>query len=42
MRIYGKDGWKDSLLKDIDANDLPVYLGGKKTDPDGNPNCDTF
>ncbi|GBN19612.1 Retinal-binding protein [Araneus ventricosus] len=42
MRIYGKDGWKESLLKDIDANDLPAYLGGKKTDPDGNPNCDTF
>ncbi|GBM98553.1 hypothetical protein AVEN_49609-1, partial [Araneus ventricosus] len=35
-------GWKDSLLKNIDTNDLPVYLGGKKTDLDGNPNCDTF
>ncbi|CAL1279009.1 unnamed protein product [Larinioides sclopetarius] len=42
MRIYGTEGWKQALLKDIDADDLPAYLGGNKTDPDGSPLCETF
>ncbi|GBO07256.1 Retinal-binding protein, partial [Araneus ventricosus] len=42
FRIYGQDGWKEALLKDIDSDDLPAYLGGNKTDPDGNPICETF
>ncbi|CAL1279012.1 unnamed protein product [Larinioides sclopetarius] len=42
IRIYGSDGWKEVLLEDIDADDLLVYLGGNKTDPDGNPLCETF
>ncbi|CAL1279018.1 unnamed protein product [Larinioides sclopetarius] len=40
--VYGKDGWKEVLLETIDADDLPAYLGGNKTDPDGNPLCETF
>ncbi|KAF8791867.1 retinal-binding protein-like [Argiope bruennichi] len=42
VRIHGKDGWKDNLLEFIYADDLPMYLGGNKTDPDGNPLCKTF
>nr|XP_042901789.1 SEC14-like protein 2 [Parasteatoda tepidariorum] len=37
--IYGKDGWKNDLLKSIDDDVLPVYLGGTRTDPDGDPMC---
>ncbi|GFT48896.1 hypothetical protein NPIL_446151, partial [Nephila pilipes] len=35
-------GWKDDLLKIMDADDLPAFLGGTKTDPDGNPLCNSF
>ncbi|XP_070205227.1 retinal-binding protein-like isoform X2 [Littorina saxatilis] len=34
--------FKDTLLQYIDAEELPVYLGGVKTDPDGNPRCATM
>ncbi|GBM70790.1 SEC14-like protein 2 [Araneus ventricosus] len=37
--IYGKDGWKEDLVKVIDADVLPAFLGGTRTDPDGNPKC---
>ncbi|GBN75960.1 SEC14-like protein 4 [Araneus ventricosus] len=40
--LLPSDGWKEALLKEIDADDLPAYLGGNKTDPDGNPLCETF
>ncbi|XP_055940493.1 retinal-binding protein-like isoform X2 [Argiope bruennichi] len=42
IRIYGADGWKEELLKFIDADVLPAFLGGNKTDPDGNPLCKTI
>ncbi|CAL1279031.1 unnamed protein product, partial [Larinioides sclopetarius] len=42
VRICGRDGWKKHLLEFIDADDLPGYLGGNRTDPDGNPLCETF
>ncbi|XP_055938033.1 retinal-binding protein-like [Argiope bruennichi] len=42
VRIYGKDSWKEDLLKEIDADELPAYLGGNRTDPNGNPLCETF
>ncbi|GFU03022.1 SEC14-like protein 2, partial [Trichonephila clavipes] len=35
-------GWKEALLNIIDADELPAFLGGNKTDPDGNPLCKTF
>ncbi|XP_055939898.1 retinal-binding protein-like isoform X3 [Argiope bruennichi] len=41
MRIFGTD-WKEALLNDVNADDLPAYLGGNKTDPDGNPHCETI
>ena len=31
--------WKEVLLKQIDSDQLPVYWGGTKTDPDGNEMC---
>ncbi|GFQ70593.1 SEC14-like protein 4 [Trichonephila clavata] len=39
ISIYGKEGWKEELLKYVDADELPVFLGGTRTDPDGNPMC---
>ncbi|GBL84911.1 hypothetical protein AVEN_77435-1, partial [Araneus ventricosus] len=42
VRIYGTDGWKETLLKEINSDDLPAYLGGKRTDPEGNPLCESF
>ncbi|CAL1263337.1 unnamed protein product [Larinioides sclopetarius] len=42
INFFGKDGWQEALLDIIDADDLPGFLGGKKTDPDGNPLCQSF
>ncbi|GBN02703.1 hypothetical protein AVEN_260572-1, partial [Araneus ventricosus] len=36
------DGWKETLLKEINSDDLPAYLGGNRTDPEGNPLCESF
>lgn len=35
-------GWKEELLKIVDADQLPAFLGGNKTDPDGDPLCKTI
>ena len=32
-----KDEWKAVLLEDIDCSQLPVFYGGSRMDPDGNP-----
>ncbi|GFT82402.1 retinal-binding protein [Nephila pilipes] len=42
FKIYASDGWKEPLLELIDADELPAFLGGNKTDPDGDPLCKTF
>ncbi|GFT49340.1 SEC14-like protein 2, partial [Nephila pilipes] len=42
FKIYASDGWKADLLKLVDADELPAFLGGNKTDPDGDPLCKTF
>ncbi|CAL1286861.1 unnamed protein product [Larinioides sclopetarius] len=42
MICYGEKGWREDLLQLIDADVLPAFLGGKRTDPDGNPLCKTF
>lgn len=34
--------YKTELLKFVDADQLPAYLGGTLTDPDGNPRCTTM
>ncbi|RXG55077.1 CRAL-TRIO domain-containing protein T23G5.2 [Armadillidium vulgare] len=39
FRVYGKTGWKEDLLKEIDADQLPVHWGGSMIDPDGNTKC---
>uniref|UniRef100_A0A671PTU9 SEC14-like lipid binding 8 n=1 Tax=Sinocyclocheilus anshuiensis TaxID=1608454 RepID=A0A671PTU9_9TELE len=33
--------WQEVLQKYIDPEELPVYYGGKLTDPDGDPRCRT-
>ncbi|KAK6192518.1 hypothetical protein SNE40_003970 [Patella caerulea] len=38
VHILGSN-YKEELLKHIDADQLPVYWGGTKTDPDGNIKC---
>ncbi|GBN46906.1 Putative SEC14-like protein 6, partial [Araneus ventricosus] len=42
VQFHGPDGWKEELLKIIDADQLPAFLGGNRTDPDGNPLCKTI
>nr|XP_042907230.1 SEC14-like protein 4 [Parasteatoda tepidariorum] len=37
--FFSPDGWKEKLLENIDDEVLPAFLGGKRTDPDGNPLC---
>ncbi|GFQ67238.1 SEC14-like protein 2, partial [Trichonephila clavata] len=36
------DGWQEDLLKDIDADILPAFLGGNRTDSDGDTMCPSF
>ncbi|XP_035214971.1 SEC14-like protein 2 isoform X2 [Stegodyphus dumicola] len=42
ITIYGRDGWKNELLKTIDPEVLPAFLGGDRTDHDGNTMCNTI
>ncbi|KAI9561268.1 hypothetical protein GHT06_012224 [Daphnia sinensis] len=41
ISVFGcdKDEWSAALLKEIDADQLPVYYGGTMTDPNGDPKC---
>ncbi|RXG55076.1 SEC14-like protein 2, partial [Armadillidium vulgare] len=39
FKFYGKNGWKEDILKEIDSDQLPVHWGGTMTDPDGNTKC---
>ncbi|GFQ92530.1 retinal-binding protein [Trichonephila clavata] len=40
IRCYSADDdWKKDLLEIIDVEVLPAFLGGNRTDPDGNPRC---
>ncbi|XP_055931750.1 SEC14-like protein 2 isoform X2 [Argiope bruennichi] len=41
VHICKKD-FQDKLLKIIDGEQLPAFLGGNRTDPDGNPLCKSF
>jgi len=38
IHVLGNN-YSSVLLEYIDAEELPVFLGGLKTDPDGNPRC---
>ncbi|GFT32507.1 SEC14-like protein 3 [Nephila pilipes] len=42
INCLGTDNWKGTLLQLIDADVLPAFLGGNRTDPDGNPLCHSF
>uniref|UniRef100_A0A8C5EEJ4 SEC14-like protein 2 n=1 Tax=Gouania willdenowi TaxID=441366 RepID=A0A8C5EEJ4_GOUWI len=40
IQILGSD-WQEVLRTFIDVDQLPVYYGGTRTDPDGDPRCRT-
>lgn len=42
INFFGKEGFTEALLKVIDPEVLPAFLGGNRTDPDGNPMCNTY
>lgn len=42
IHVFGYSSWKEKLLEFIDADVLPAFLGGNRTDPDGNPLCESF
>ncbi|KAG8190658.1 hypothetical protein JTE90_001267 [Oedothorax gibbosus] len=42
IRVFGSDGYQEFLRQFIDPDVLPVFLGGNRTDPDGNPACCSF
>ncbi|GFS58166.1 SEC14-like protein 3 [Nephila pilipes] len=42
IHFCSRDDFKNKLISVIDADELPAFLGGNKTDPDGNPMCVTF
>ncbi|KAF2366394.1 CRAL-TRIO lipid binding domain [Trinorchestia longiramus] len=39
IQIFGRTGWQELLLQDIDAEVLPKHWGGTRVDPDGNEMC---
>jgi hypothetical protein len=41
ISVYGfdKNEWSAALLKEIDADQLPVYYGGTMVDENGDPKC---
>ncbi|KAK2143054.1 hypothetical protein LSH36_882g00058 [Paralvinella palmiformis] len=41
FKFLDKD-FPEKLLEVIDADQLPVYYGGTKCDPDGNPKCESL
>ncbi|GFS67835.1 SEC14-like protein 2 [Nephila pilipes] len=42
IKVFGSEGWKEDFLELIDADVLPAFLGGNRTDPDGDPMCRSF
>jgi hypothetical protein len=41
INVFGfdKNEWSAALLKDIDADQLPMHYGGTMIDADGDPKC---
>ncbi|KAG8176996.1 hypothetical protein JTE90_006425 [Oedothorax gibbosus] len=39
ISVYKTDEWQEELRNAMDPKLLPAFLGGKLTDPDGNPKC---
>ncbi|XP_035223715.1 SEC14-like protein 2 isoform X3 [Stegodyphus dumicola] len=42
IKIYRTDEWQDELFQIMDPKLVPAFMGGKLTDPDGNPKCTTL
>ena len=36
---FDKNEWSEALLKEVDADQLPVHYGGTMIDADGDPKC---
>lgn len=36
------DEWKEDFFKVVDKKQVPAFMGGELTDPDGNPKCETM
>lgn len=36
------DEWKEDFFKVADKTQVPAFMGGELTDPDGNPRCETM
>ena len=41
IHVLGSN-YQSILLEYIAPEELPAYIGGSKTDPDGNPRCETM
>uniref|UniRef100_T1J2H6 CRAL-TRIO domain-containing protein n=1 Tax=Strigamia maritima TaxID=126957 RepID=T1J2H6_STRMM len=39
VKIFGRDRWREAILNEIDANELPAHWGGTRTDENGDPRC---
>ena len=39
---FDKNEWSAALLKEIDADQLPVHFGGTMTDSNGDPKCSSL
>ncbi|KAG8174651.1 hypothetical protein JTE90_009289, partial [Oedothorax gibbosus] len=42
IEFFSTEGWQEKLLELIDTDVLPAFMGGTRTDPDGNPYCKTL
>jgi len=44
ISVFGSDKseWSAALLKEIDADQLPVHFGGTMTDSNGDPKCSSL
>ncbi|XP_035229909.1 retinal-binding protein-like [Stegodyphus dumicola] len=42
LKIFDGDDWREQLLKHIDADILPAYLGGNRVDSNNDPLCREF
>ncbi|KAG8175320.1 hypothetical protein JTE90_001449 [Oedothorax gibbosus] len=42
IQFFSSEWWQEKLLQLIDADVLPAFMGGTRTDPDGNRYCKTI
>ena len=42
MNSVSLDEWKEEFFKSVDKKQVPAFMGGELTDPDGNPKCESL